>query len=247
MQKMLRTVYLVRHGETDWNAHGRWQGQTDVLLNARGRSQSLEVAQALRGLPIAGIVASDLARARETALIVADALGMTLAYVDAALRERSFGCFEGLTRLECEQRHAKAWRLWLAERIPPPGAEDQIALAERVTGAVVKVAEQIARDTEAAVIVSHSGAIRAFVRAATGSMPPPVANGEVCPITWDGHKFAIPDERRAPSGLHRSAIESAAERRRLRLDDGRDASRDGDGAPALSAFEDLLKEAKDEQ
>ena len=188
---MLRVLYLVRHGETDWNAAGRWQGQTDVGLNATGRTQAIQVADALRGRTIAGVVASDLGRASETARIVADAIGVPLVYLDSALRERSFGCFEGLTRQECEQRHPESWRAWLAERRPPPGGEDQAALALRVTGAVVKAAEHVAGEAAAVVVVSHAAAIRAFVAAATGTLPPPVANAEVRRVTWDGRAFTI--------------------------------------------------------
>lgn len=189
---MLRAVYLVRHGETDWNASGRWQGHTDVALNANGRAQALRVAEALRELAVAGVVASDLARAHETGRIVAEELTVPLVYVDEALRERSFGCFEGLTRSECELRYAEAWALWLAERRPPPGGEDQATLAKRVTRAIVTAAERVATDSAGAVIVSHAAAIRAFVGAQTGGpLPPPVANGEVWRATWDGQAFAI--------------------------------------------------------
>jgi len=186
-----RLIYLARHGETDWNAARRWQGQTDVALNAAGRAQALAIAGALRGVAVAGIVASDLARASETARAVAEALGVPLAYVDPALRERSFGCFEGLTREECEERHAEAWRLWVTERRPPPDAEDTARVAARMTTALAEVAERVAHEGAAAIVVAHGGAIRAFVHAATGTLPPPVANGEVCHIRWDGRDFAV--------------------------------------------------------
>src|SRR5580698_2711061 len=100
-----RLVFLARHGETDWNVAGRWQGHTDVPLNANGRAQALSVAEALRGAGLSGVVSSDLSRARETAKIVGESLGVEVAYLDADLRERTFGVFEGLTRDECEQRH----------------------------------------------------------------------------------------------------------------------------------------------
>lgn len=188
---MHRLLYLVRHGETDWNACGRWQGHTDVGLNSRGRAQALRAAEAMRGVAIAGIVSSDLARARETALIVAEALSLPLLYVDVALRERSFGCFEGLTREECEQQYPEAWGRWLAERRPPPGGEDQATLAKRVTTALVHVAQHVACDGTAALVVSHAAAIRAFVATVTGILPPPVANGEVWRASWDGRAFVV--------------------------------------------------------
>src|SRR5271167_1540411 len=81
-----RLIYLVRHGETDWNAAERWQGHTDIPLNATGRAQADAVAEALSGAGLAGVVASDLSRAQETANIIAARLGIGVAYVDADLR-----------------------------------------------------------------------------------------------------------------------------------------------------------------
>src|SRR5580692_5417769 len=103
-----RTIYLARHGETDWNAAGRWQGQSDVPLNARGRQQALGLGAALRALRdgrVTAIVSSDLSRAQETATIAGGVLGHADAYVDAGLRERTCGVLEGLTRADCELLH----------------------------------------------------------------------------------------------------------------------------------------------
>jgi broad specificity phosphatase PhoE len=181
-----RLLYVVRHGETDWNAAQRWQGHTDIPLNATGRSQALAVAQVLRTAGLSGAVASDLSRAHETAEIIAIKLGIGVLYVDAALRERSFGCFEGLTRDECERLHPEAWRLWLSERRPPVGAETREALTARVVAALGRTAERVARDDAPALVVTHGGALRAIVAAATGDLPAPVKNGAVWCVTWDG-------------------------------------------------------------
>ena len=91
-----RIIYLSRHGETDWNAEGRWQGHTDKPLNDNGRGQARALAESLRRTGLAGVVSSDLLRARETAEIVAAALGLTIDYFDPDLRERTIGVFEGL-------------------------------------------------------------------------------------------------------------------------------------------------------
>jgi broad specificity phosphatase PhoE len=180
-----RLLYLVRHGETDWNAAERWQGHTDVPLNATGRAQAVAVADLLRKVRLSGVVASDLSRAHETARIVADDLRIAFAYSDPALRERSFGCFEGLTREECERFHPEAWSAWLTERLPPPGAETHEALTARVAAAVARVAEQVARDDAPALIVTHGGSLRAIVAAATGQLPAPIKNGAVWRLAWD--------------------------------------------------------------
>jgi broad specificity phosphatase PhoE len=93
------TLLLVRHGETDWNRDGRWQGQSDTPLNEVGRQQAVRVAEELDGIDV--VYSSDLARARETAEIVAERLGLDVE-LDERLRERSFGAWEGKTGPEIE-------------------------------------------------------------------------------------------------------------------------------------------------
>jgi broad specificity phosphatase PhoE len=92
-------LLLVRHGETDWNAAGRLQGHTDRPLSDYGRAQARRLAEELTGEQFDAIYASDLARARETAEIVAEQLRMPVA-VDADLREKNWGTWEGLTSTE---------------------------------------------------------------------------------------------------------------------------------------------------
>ena len=87
-------LYL-RHGETDWNAAGRAQGRSDIPLNALGRAQAEQAGSLLRGQPVARVVASPLARADETARIVARAIGIATIAQDEGLREVSFGVREG--------------------------------------------------------------------------------------------------------------------------------------------------------
>jgi broad specificity phosphatase PhoE len=181
-----RLVFLARHGETDWNVAGRWQGHTDVPLNANGRAQALSVAEVLRGAGLSGVVSSDLSRARETALIVGESLGVEVAYLDADLRERTFGVFEGLTRDECEQRHPAAWRAWVEERRPAQGVEPPEAVALRVTAAIDRAADRIARAGAPVLLVTHGGALRAAIHSATGASPGPIANCAVWRMEWDG-------------------------------------------------------------
>jgi broad specificity phosphatase PhoE len=188
-----RILYVVRHCETEWNAAQRWQGHTDVPLNATGRAQALDVAATLRAVGLAGVVTSDLVRAHETARIVAAELGIAIAYVDAALRERSLGCFEGLTREECERLHPGAWREWLAERRAPPGAESVESLTSRTLAAMARVAEHVARDDAPALVVTHGGAVRAIVALTTGVQPAPIKNGEVWRVAWEGATGASAD------------------------------------------------------
>ncbi|MDB4983296.1 MAG: phosphoglycerate mutase [Myxococcales bacterium] len=172
---MRRVLYLARHGETDWNRVGRWQGHTDVALNDEGRAQARALGERLRGLEIGRVHASDLLRARQTAEIAAELLGLGPPVVDPDLRERSFGVFEGLTRDECEGRFPDLWAAYRADpsRVPP-GAEAHEALAVRMHEAVRRA---VAVDDAAPIlIVSHGGSIRAFLARVTGVMPPPLPN-----------------------------------------------------------------------
>jgi probable phosphoglycerate mutase len=161
----LRHVFLARHGETDWNLAGRWQGHTDVPLIATGRAQALALAERLRGRGIAAVATSDLSRARATAEIVAATLGVPLALVDRDLREQRFGRFEGLTPRECEERHPDEWARYAVDPRPgPPGGESRAALLERVLRALHVAA---ARLPCAPLVVTHGGAMRALL----GSIP----------------------------------------------------------------------------
>ena len=95
----MTTLLLVRHGETDWNADGRLQGHTDRPLNDYGRAQARGSPTELAGEELEAIYASDLARARETAEIVGGRLGLPVV-LDADLREKDWGTWEGLTAVE---------------------------------------------------------------------------------------------------------------------------------------------------
>jgi len=153
------TLYFVRHGETDWNRVGRYQGQRDIPLNATGRSQAARngrVLAELLGAMAASLdyVASPLARARETMEIVRGELGLPpLGYrTDDRLREIHYGHWEGQLWLELPQtdpdgyaaRRADPWN-W-----QPTGGESYRMLSERVAGWLAGMAND-------AVVVSHGG------------------------------------------------------------------------------------------
>ena len=159
-----RHLLLARHGETDWNAAGRWQGHTDVPRNAAGRAQALTLAARLRAEGVRAIAPRALCRARGTAEIVGEALGLEVHLVDGALRERAYGAWEGLTRCECEARFPEEWARHVSDpRSPPPGGESADALLARVVPAVHRAAERLASPT---LLVTHGGVMRAFLAAA---------------------------------------------------------------------------------
>src|ERR1041384_7698678 len=90
-RRSMPRLFLVRHGETEWNAIGRLQGHTDIPLNARGREQAIAIARDLANEGIGAVITSDLARARETGAIVCEQLGLAPPRVLPLLRERAFG------------------------------------------------------------------------------------------------------------------------------------------------------------
>ena len=160
----MTTLFLVRHGETDWNRDQRWQGHSDTPLNETGREQALELAARLD--PPDRIYSSDLARARETAEILSARLGVPVV-LDGRLRERSFGAWEGLTMDEIEERFAADLARWRArEGAGAIDAEDFQAFAERVGGFLDDVLARHPR--EEVLVVAHGGTIRAIHALATG-------------------------------------------------------------------------------
>jgi len=186
---MRRLVYLARHGETEWNRAGRWQGQTDIPLTDAGREQARALAQALRGRPLVAAWASDLARARETAEIVAGALGLPPVALEPGLRERAYGLFEGLTREECELRFPEEWARHREDpRRVPPGGEPHERVVQRMRAGLRRVA--LTHDVHAEVLaVSHGGAIRMLVASITGELPPPLPNGALFRVEVLGEDF----------------------------------------------------------
>jgi broad specificity phosphatase PhoE len=172
-----RIFFLARHGETDWNALGRWQGQTDIPLNDVGRAQARGLAARLRGEGIVSVGSSDLSRARETAEIASSELGLAAGYVDAAFRERAYGIFEGLTRDECIARYPEEWNRFTSDpRAELPGVELLAALAGRM---LIGIRHAAARPGHPTLIVSHGRAIRALVGLVLGADVPPIPNGAV--------------------------------------------------------------------
>jgi probable phosphoglycerate mutase len=93
-------IALVRHGQTDWNAAGLFQGSSDTPLNDVGRAQAAESAARLTAQPWDAVVSSPLSRARETAAIIADVLGIPLGAAYPELVERDYGPFEGTPSLD---------------------------------------------------------------------------------------------------------------------------------------------------
>jgi broad specificity phosphatase PhoE len=185
---------FVRHGETEWNRTGRWQGQSDVPLSAEGREQAARLARRLaeEGTAYTALYSSDLCRAWETAEILGAALGLK-PLAARALREIDLGAWAGKTRAEIIRAFPDEW-----ERIqyddPPRGA------GETFTELQTRVLEWIERASEEhgggrICAVTHGGCMRAVLLRARGltwaerDRIPPIGNGSILVV------------ERAPGGL----------------------------------------------
>jgi probable phosphoglycerate mutase len=163
------TLYLVRHGETDANRQLRWQGHRDTALNALGRAQAEEVADALAPIPFAAVYASDLARARDTAAPLAARLGLELR-VRPALREIDVGSWEGMTLAEVAATDPEGAAAHAAGGAPWSGGETYEELYARTVGALRAIAREIP-GVEPVAVFAHGGTVRAAVAAALGAAP----------------------------------------------------------------------------
>src|SRR5258708_4133503 len=155
-----RRLWLVRHGLTEWNAQQRFCGHSDVPLSARGRVQARWLARRLEKEAISTIYTSDLARARETATIIASQRTPALQVkVSAAWREMAFGAWEGLTYSEIADQFKDQLGFFSdPEHFSPPNGESLAHLLQRVQAelAAIPYSDDMQMKGDP-VIVSHGG------------------------------------------------------------------------------------------
>ncbi len=163
---MMRLL-LMRHAETDWVAANRFQGQTDVPLNAHGRRQAAALAQAMAAETLQALYASDLQRAWETAQALVASRPLTL-QSEPRLREMHFGIWEGFTYDEIQQRDAAALAAWEGdlEHTAPPGGETLHQMAERVRAVYTSILHMHAEQTVA--LVAHGGPLQILLTCVLG-------------------------------------------------------------------------------
>jgi uncharacterized phosphatase len=166
----MTTIYLVRHGETDWNRARKIQGSTDIPLNDLGREQAATTGRLLARRPWDGIYASPLSRARETAQIIARETGLGEPTLIPAIVERNYGTAEGMTGEDIDRMFPDGAEV--------PGRETREAVAERVIAALHELAAQ--HPGETVIVVAHGGVIRAVLNAVEPHAPvEPIRNGSV--------------------------------------------------------------------
>jgi probable phosphoglycerate mutase len=149
-------LLLIRHGQSEWNALGRWQGQADPPLSELGRRQAQEAARAIG--TVDAIWASDLLRAAETAVIISDDIGVGPVVLDTDLRERDAGEWTGLTRVEIEERYPG----FLTDERRPPSWEPDDRLLARALAALRQIGESAPGGD--VLVVTHAGVVFAIER-----------------------------------------------------------------------------------
>lgn len=165
---------LLRHGESVWNAENRWQGQSDPPLSDLGEEQAREAAKSLTGSDFLRLVSSPLQRARRTAEILAEALGLDLAF-EPELREIDTGIWTGLTRDEIRAGWPRELADWAEGRSEsPPGGESRFALAARAVAALRRLAT-VPEAGQALLVVTHGALLRHLDRS-LGLVPESVPN-----------------------------------------------------------------------
>jgi broad specificity phosphatase PhoE len=170
-------LLLARHGETDWNRDGIWQGHGDPPLNDLGRQQAAALAERMREVEIDVLYSSDLRRALETAEILAAAKGLPVT-PDPALREMDVGSWTGLTFAQIEDRF--------------PGmehhdGESREAFSTRVISTFHRIAS---RNHGRALVVTHGGVVRALQRHMYGEPLAVLGNCETYAVRYENETFS---------------------------------------------------------
>ena len=155
-------IWLVRHGQTDWNVDERWQGHSDIPLNAAGLEQARQLAEKLAGQQFDALYSSDLQRATQTAEVIGASLGLPY-QTDPRLREIHLGQWEGMLESDVRQQFSTAW--YERQQDPlnahAPGGETLPEVAARL----VQVFNDIASTHPAGkvLVVSHGLALRSML------------------------------------------------------------------------------------
>lgn len=160
---------LARHGQTDWNIAGRYQGQSDIPLNQTGWSQAEGLAKRLSTEKIHAIYSSDLSRAKDTAMKIKDKQEQApLLHTDSRWRELSFGEWEGMNYKEMSAHSPDVFSKWMIDpqHTSTPNGETLYELSKRVTSAFDEIKNK--HKDQTVLVVSHSGALQALLATLLG-------------------------------------------------------------------------------
>jgi broad specificity phosphatase PhoE len=161
----MTTLFIARHGESDWNRESRLQGQVDRPLTDRGRNQAAALMTQLVDAKLAAVYSSDLCRARETAETVAEQKGLEVECL-ATLRETDIGSWAGLTYSDVARRYPDGFEIWKAGGQGWAGGEAYTDVARRVQTAIASISMR--HPAEQVLVVSHTDPIATIAAHALG-------------------------------------------------------------------------------
>lgn len=189
--KTTTELWLIRHGETNWNLTGRWQGQAPDApgLNETGRAQALTIYEQIKESNFSAIYSSDLLRARQTAELIAQPLGLSI-FFEPRLREIDLGKWEGMLSEEIEAIYPQE----LAQRArdpfhsPAPDGESPYDVAKRVLIAINEIATR--HPAESILIVAHGVSLAVILCHSQGIQMDEVyqhipGNAQPCIVQWN--------------------------------------------------------------
>jgi broad specificity phosphatase PhoE len=180
-------MLIVRHGESEWNRAGRWQGWEDIALTPAGEAQARARGAALHaaGLRFVGVHTSDLVRAARTAQLLAEALGASGAHREPALRERFGGDWQGRTGREIDTQWPGARAAWRrGDLAGPPGGETDPQVLARVDGALARI--DTTNPPGPVLVVTHHGVVRLLSNRAGVAVTELIPNLGGRWFDWDG-------------------------------------------------------------
>lgn len=192
-------IFLIRHGETAWNAVRRLQGHLDIALNDTGRRQAAALAMALAETHLDAVYASDLDRARATAAPLAAARGIPV-HVEPRLRERCYGAFEGLLYDALAEQFPEAWDAYRRRDVDAryPAGEREAETLREFSGRSVAILRDIAarHPGQQIAVVAHGGVLECIYRHATrmsltAPRDFPIHNASINRVHWDGECFSV--------------------------------------------------------
>jgi broad specificity phosphatase PhoE len=163
VSRLISSLLVIRHGQSLWNVDERWQGRANIALSELGVRQAYAAADALGAFDL--IASSQLDRARDTAGIIAERLGIGPVVVDERIQETDIGPWEGLTRPEIESR----WPGYMESFRKPEGFESDESVIDRMTAGLVDIGLRCRGGM--GLVISHSGVIRTMRRAMNASNP----------------------------------------------------------------------------
>ncbi|MGM0420090.1 MAG: alpha-ribazole phosphatase [Bacillota bacterium] len=170
----IKELTIIRHGETEWNKAGRYQGQLDVELNQKGREQAEKAASYLSQKEMELFISSDLSRARQTAEIIAAEVRIKAEEIlqFSGLRELDFGTWEGQRFEEIKADQPEALSAWIQDPLknPPPEGEGLLDFQERIQEVFRQI---LARPEKKIAVVTHGGVVLVYLASVLGL---PLAN-----------------------------------------------------------------------